>query len=396
MDFDAIVIGAGPAGSSTAFALAQLGWAVAIVEKSEFPRRKVCGEFLSATNLSLLARFGLDKTWRGEAGPEVRRVGLFAAGSRIEAPMPRSPDGGYGRALGRDRLDGLLLNMAGEAGAVVFQPWQAVRATAEGDVQALRIVSGREEMSLRAPVVIGAHGSWEPGKLQSQLERTFKSSDLFGFKAHFTSAQMEADLMPLLLFPGGYGGMVWSDRGHLSVSCCIRRDMLAELRKAPGCSSAGEAVQRHVMASCRGVADTLKGASIEGNWLAAGPIRPSIRPRYADDIFRVGNAAGEAHPLIAEGISMAMQSGWLLASELACCKIHNRAARQRAGQRYSARWRRQFVLRIGAADLFARIAAFPRSADIVGPLVTTFPKILTLGAELSGKSKIVPAWGDGR
>ena len=236
MDYDAIVIGAGPAGSSTAFALAQLGRAVAIVEKSEFPRRKVCGEFLSATNLSLLARFGLDKTWRAEAGPEVRRVGLFAAGSRIEAPMPRSPDGGYGRALGRDRLDGLLLKMAGEAGAVVFQPWQAVRATAEGDVQALRIVSGREEMSLRAPVVIGAHGSWEPGKLQSQLERTFKSSDLFGFKAHFTSAQMEADLMPLLLFPGGYGGMVWSDRGHLSVSCCIRRDMLAELRKAPGCS----------------------------------------------------------------------------------------------------------------------------------------------------------------
>ena len=155
----------------------------------------------------------------------MRRVGLFAAGSRIEAPMPRSPDGGYGRALGRDRLDGLLLKMAGEAGAVVFQPWQAVRATAEGDVQALRIVSGREEMSLRAPVVIGAHGSWEPGKLQSQLERTFKSSDLFGFKGTVPSAQMEADLMPLLLFPAGTAAwfgriaVISPSRAALGVTC---------------------------------------------------------------------------------------------------------------------------------------------------------------------------------
>jgi flavin-dependent dehydrogenase len=305
--------------------------------------------------------------------------------------MPRSPEGGYGRALGRDRLDSLLLKVAGEAGAVVLQPWQAVTATADGDAQAVRIVSGREEMRLRAPVVIAAHGSWEPSKLQSQLERTFKSSDLFGFKAHFKHAQMEADLMPLLLFPGGYGGMVWSDHGQLSVSCCMRRDMLAELRKTPGRSSAGEAVQKHIMGSCRGVADTLRGASIEGNWLAAGPIRPGIRPSYADDIFCVGNLAGEAHPLIAEGISMAMQSAWLLASELAHCNIRNRAARQQAGQRYSVRWRRQFHLRIRAASLFARIAAFPRSTSVIGPLVTAFPKILTLGAELSGKTKTLSA-----
>ena len=390
LNYDAIVIGAGPAGSSAALALARNGRAVAIVEKGEFPRRKVCGEFMSATNLALLESFGLGKTWQAEAGPEVRRVGLFVAGSKIEGPMPPSSQGGYGRALGRDRLDSLLLDAARKTGAEVFQPWQAVTITSEGDTQNARLVSGGEETTLRAPVIIAAHGSWEQGKLPSQLGRTFEPSDLFGFKAHFTGAQMAADLMPLLVFPGGYGGMVWSDRGHLSISCCIERDVLADVRRIYGNCSAGEAVQKHMMASCRGVAEVLGDGSIEGSWLAAGPIRPGIRPRYADDIFRVGNLAGEAHPLIAEGISMAIQSGWLLASELARCNIHDRAARQRAGHRYAALWRRQFLLRIMAAGLFARIAALPRSATFIEPLVGAFPRILTFGAELSGKTKALP------
>ncbi|TIW31777.1 MAG: FAD-dependent oxidoreductase, partial [Mesorhizobium sp.] len=55
---DAIVIGAGPAGTSIALALARRGWGVAIVEKNMFPRRKVCGEYISASNLTLLDRLG--------------------------------------------------------------------------------------------------------------------------------------------------------------------------------------------------------------------------------------------------------------------------------------------------------------------------------------------------
>ena len=390
MTYDAIVIGAGPAGSSAALALARHGKAVAIIEKNEFPRRKVCGEFMSATNLALLDSFGLEETWRSEAGPEIYRVGLFAAGSTIEADMPHSPAGGYGRALGRDRLDSLLLDAARKAGVEVFQPWHAVTIAPEVNGHSVRIASANRESALSAPVVIAAHGSWEQGKLPSHLKRTLRPSDLFGFKAHFRGAELAPDLMPLLVFPGGYGGMVWSDSGRLSVSCCIRRDALFEARSIHGNVSAGEAVERHIVASCRGVREALRHASIEDGWLAAGPIRPGIRARYADDIFRVGNLAGEAHPLIAEGISMAMQSGWLLGSQLAHGGSGDKAGRQRIGRAYSGLWRQQFLVRINAAGAFARILALPRSAAIIGPLVATFPAILTLGAELSGKTKSLP------
>lgn len=392
MNYDAIVIGAGPAGSSAALGLVQQGWTVAIIERTEFPRRKVCGEFISATNLALLDRFGVGDAWRAEAGPEVHSIGLFVAERMIEAPMPRTSAGGYGRALGRDLLDTLLLDAARKAGAEVFQPWHAVEIAANGECQAVRITSGNKDLMLRAPVVIAAHGSWEPEKLPSRLSKTHSPSDLFAFKAHFSGAQLPQDLMPLFVFPGGYGGIVWSDNDRLSISCCIRRDVLAKVRAASGSRPAGDVVFRHVAATCRGVENTIVGAVLEGNWLAAGPIRPGIRSCYEDDIFRVGNLAGEAHPIVAEGISMAIQSGWLLASELARTGAHDKVLRESAGRRYSALWRRQFLVRIHAAGALARVVARPNLAAVAGSLVQNFPGLLTFGAKLSGKTKRVPGF----
>ncbi|RRH93498.1 FAD-dependent oxidoreductase [Mesorhizobium tamadayense] len=407
---DAIVIGAGPAGASAALALARRGWAVAIVEKSAFPRRKVCGEYISASNLALLDRLGIGDAWRAEAGPEIRRVGLFSGDSSIEAPMPGARSGsaagdGFGRALGRDILDTLLLDAARSAGAEVFQPCRAVAVERDGDCQAVRIQakggsSSDEATVLRAPAIVAAHGSWEPGPLPSQLEKKSRPSDLLGFKAHYTGSWLPPDLMPLLTFPGGYGGMVLADHGRMSISCCIRRDVLARLRGSLARERArhvpaAEAVEHHIMATCRGARDALAEARLHGPWLAAGPIRPGIRTGYEADIFRVGNAAGESHPIIAEGISMALQSGWLLAHELGEA-ASGQAGREAAGRRYEAAWRRLFSTRVHAAEAIARLALGPGGAALMEAVVRNFPRALTLGARLSGKTKPVPRLADAR
>src|SRR2546423_14900087 len=59
MNYDAIIIGGGPAGATAGILLARAGWRVVIVEKAAFPRRKVCGEFISATTWSLLDEMGI-------------------------------------------------------------------------------------------------------------------------------------------------------------------------------------------------------------------------------------------------------------------------------------------------------------------------------------------------
>ena len=176
--YDAIVIGGGPAGAASAILLAKAGWNVAVVEKAKFPRRKVCGEFISATNAALLDELGVGETFRALAGPEVRRVGLFARDVELTGAMPRA-DGGWGRALGRERLDGVLLERAASLGADIRQPWAAtaLRRTADGwacDIAA----SDRRTETLGAPDhrcgawVVGARRSTDAGQARASPVRS--------------------------------------------------------------------------------------------------------------------------------------------------------------------------------------------------------------------------------
>src|SRR5690606_13472546 len=100
---DALILGAGPAGATAALLLARAGWNVAIVEKSDFPRRKVCGEFLSGTTLPVFQALGIAEVYLAKAGPAIRRVGLYETDTDIAAAMPHiDAINGAGRALGRE------------------------------------------------------------------------------------------------------------------------------------------------------------------------------------------------------------------------------------------------------------------------------------------------------
>ncbi len=385
MTHDAIVIGAGPGGTSAAIGLARAGLRVALVERSEFPRRKVCGEFMSAASRPVLDALGVAAEWDAAAGPEIKRVALFMGERVVTAPMPVS--GGHGRGLGRDVLDGLLVTQARRCGVEILQPSRATGMVREASGHRVTLVTPQGTVTLAAPVLVVAHGSWERGPLPTQAPKLQGPGDLLGFKAHFHDGALDADLMPLLSFPGGYGGMVQVDGGRLSLSCCVRRDVLMRLRQ-PG-DTAGEALQAHLMRSCRGVREALGPATRDGPWLAAGPIRPALRPCYADGIYRVGNLAGEAHPVIAEGISMAIQSGWLLSRALTGLDPTDARARDAAGASYHAAWRRQFSTRIRAANAFANLAMRPDRFAGLGRVIAAVPATLTLGARLSGKVKPV-------
>jgi flavin-dependent dehydrogenase len=143
------------------------------------------------------------------------------------------------------------------------------------------------------------------------------------------------------------------------------------------------------------VRPALIGSSRDGPWLSAGPIQPGIRKRYAEGIFQVGNIAGEAHPIVAEGISMAMQSAWLLCRHLIAGRQGALAGRalDKIGQDYGVEWKSSFAARIRAASVFAHIAMRPNLVTMLLPIVEAFPQILTLGAQLSGKSKQLVAAG---
>lgn len=390
MTFDAIIIGGGPAGATSALALARLGWSVAIVEKAAYPRHKVCGEFMSATTLAVIDRLGIGDAWRAQAGPQIRRLALFAGEDVVEARVPATKSASFGRALGRDVLDEMVLASAEAAGARVFQPSRAVALSVGDAISTVEILHRGASAKLRAPVLIAAHGSWERGSLPTQLGKVRNPSDLLGFKTHFRGVTMAPDLMPLLAFPGGYGGLAWADNGRLSASYCLRRDALARARKTHG-GSAAEAVHSYLLASCRGVREVCGDAEPGEPWVAAGPMRPGFRHCHDGGVFYVGNAAGESHSIIAEGISMAIQSAWLLTSELNRVNVGTRDGRALAGRRYTTAWRRQFSGRIRAATAFAWLAARPDNSPVARAVMRAAPSLLTFGARLAGKTASVPS-----
>ena len=401
--FDAIIIGAGPAGATAAILLARAGWSVALVEKQRFPRRKVCGECIAASNLPLLDALGIWSAGQEldeSAGPALRQMALMQGTRTIIADLPASnhPGHAWGRALGRETLDTLLLEQAKIAGATLLQPFsaQATSGTAGNHHCQIRAVDSGCEVMLHAPVLIAAHGSWEPLPSGRQARRQGRRpTDLFAFKANFVGATLADSLLPVLSFVGGYGGMVQGGGGILTLACCIRQDKLEACRSASPGLRAGDAVEALLKHECRGVAQALQGAHTAGPWLASGPISPGIRLRLNENFFRIGNAAGEAHPIIGEGISMAIQSGWLLCAELLRSDPPRFGTSGAAWQRevlarYNAGWRGHFSGRLRLAALFAQFAMRPALSGPLLAVLSRWPSLLGHGARWSGKVRCAP------
>jgi 2-polyprenyl-6-methoxyphenol hydroxylase-like FAD-dependent oxidoreductase len=395
--YDALIIGAGPAGTTTAILLAQAGWKVALVEKKRFPRRKVCGECIAATNLPLLDALGVGNAFHALAGPQLQQIVLMHGDQTICADLPPATHAPHywGKALGREHLDTLLLDRARQVGASILQPWAAYGVLGgPGAFRCeVRSIDSKVAVTLTAPVLIAAYGSWELAPSTKETQRHLQRADnLFAFKANFQHADLIEGMLPVLAFPGGYGGMVVGDHGITTMACCIRRDTLLACRKRYPGKPAGDVVESYLQENCFGVQEALAGAQRSGQWLSAGPIHPGIRmPRTGGDVFLVGNAAGEAHPIIGEGISMAMQSSWLLCQQLV---LNGKALRAGGGQQrihheYAHAWRHNFVRRIYLAALFAHLAMKPALASGLLPLLKFWPAAFTHAARWSGKIKQV-------
>jgi len=327
----------------------------------------------------------------------------------IVAPLPAAAGAHrFGRALGREHLDPLLLAAAEAAGATCWQPWSlqtisgsagafVLRLRDEATVDAGDGVACAAEAEVRAAVVVAAHGSWQPLPSERAARRqTRAAGDLFAFKANFRGATLAADLLPVLSFAGGYGGMVVADDGLLTLAGCVREERLRTVRALSPGARAGDAFEAMLRSDCAGVAAALAGATREGAWLASGPLAPGVRVGAGDGVFRVGNAAGEAHPIVGEGISMALQSAFVLAAQIA----HDRAAltspasaavaQRGAHAAYARAWRRNFSRRLALAAAFAHVAMRPRLAAAAWPLVRRWPAVLTAGARWSDKTRCAP------
>jgi flavin-dependent dehydrogenase len=357
----------------------------------------VCGECVAASNMPLLQALGVGNAFHTLAGPELRQVTLLRGMRSVTADLPAADHERFpwGQALGREKLDSLLLEQARLAGAVLFQPWavQRIQGSAGGWHCEIRAVESSTLLRLSAGVIVDAHGSWEDlPSMRSQRKLKRSAADLFAFKANFYGSSLPEGAIHVLALDGGYGGMVVADSGVMTIACCIRRDRLSALRCAAPGVRASDAVESWLLQACDGVRHALHGAARDGPWLTSGPIDPGARITAGDTIFKVGNSAGEAHPILGEGMSMALQSAALLASHLTGQQligpVPDSVRQARIAHQYAAAWRKEFVPRLRLAAVFAHTAMHPASAALLMNLVNVWPAVLTRGARWGGKVRL--------
>jgi len=328
-DADVIVVGAGPGGAAAAYHLAHAGLDVLVLERSTFPREKVCGDGLTPRAVKSLIGMGIDTTAPGWARNEGLRI--IGGGVRLELPWPQLatyPD--YGLVRTRLDFDEILARTAQKAGARLQELTEVTGAVLDDagrivGVKARRVpedVDGRpsrerhvgEETTYRARLVIAADGGSSRLALSMGLAKREDRPMGVAVRRYYTSPRTNDTYLEswLELWQGdtllpGYGwifpvgdGTSNVGLGLLNTSASFRATNYKQLLEAwlGGMPPEWGFTEDHALGSVKG---------------GALPMGFNRTPHYTRGLMLVGDAGGVINPFNGEGIAYAMETGELAA-----------------------------------------------------------------------------------
>lgn len=301
---DAVVIGAGPAGSVAALCLVRAGASVTVVEKEPIPREKVCGDALIPDSLAVLERLGLAERIVS-AGQESRAI-------RVYAPNGLSADvEGRCVCLRRERLDQLLVEAACEAGAVLEVGTEAVGLRVVRDAAEIEVSSGGRPRTLRARLVILASGASSKVLARFGLRHRSKPSALALRGYYRLREEVPQDLLHIWYERPVLPGYAWIfpvGEHVFNVGAGIFRE---PGRRSPNLRT----VFQRFQLECAVAAEMLTGA-VPLRAPTGAPLRTNLEgcTLTADRLLVVGEAAGSTFALSGEGIGKAMETAMIAAS----------------------------------------------------------------------------------
>ena len=329
---DVIVVGAGPAGATTAFYLAQSGLDVLLLDKSRFPREKVCGDGLTPRAVKTLVGMGISVS---EQDGWVRNKGLrvIGAGKRLELPWPELASyPGYGLVRTRLDLDETLARRAQQAGARLLEGVTVtgpVRDERTGRMTgvAAKTADGGDERTYLARVVVAADGNSSRLSVAMGLRKRDDRPLGVAVRTYYRTHRHDDDYLEswLDLWDGdrllpGYGWIFGMGDGTSNVGLGLlntsaafgHTDYHALLRK-----------WLEGMPAEWGFTEENRTQPIRG---AALPMGFNRTPHYYQGLLLAGDAGGMVNPFNGEGIAYAMESGEILARTIVQALARSRRA----------------------------------------------------------------------
>jgi menaquinone-9 beta-reductase len=363
MEYDVIVIGAGPAGSTVSTLLARAGLRVLLLEKSRFPREKLCGEFITPDCLNVFDRLGVSERMVDAGARVIHQWTLFDPDGRgVDVPMEWIADG-HRHAIGisRARMDLILLECARQAGVDTREGFHVsprlLRETGRGNDRIF--IEGRADGEtverFSAPLALDASG--RNGVFSNQNARQTSllgGSRLFGCKVHMRAVEGMSGLGELFFYKDGYGGLcdVENDRTNL---CFITTE--ATLREARGDR---EKLLDLTMRTNPAASRRLRDAVIDGEWVGTGPLTYGRR-RPIPGLISIGDAGAFIDPFTGSGILLALRSAELAAEVIRRAFSEDVKDAGAITKRYCRLHRERFAWRFRACSLL-RAAAFNSTA----------------------------------
>jgi len=158
--YDVIIVGAGPAGSTTAIALRRKGRSVLLVDRSDFPRNKSCGDGIPPGTVEILNDLGMADHIRGAGFYPINSIRLVSPGGRVWEAEFRSRRGDSAFYIApRVQFDNMLLDYALDQGAEFLRANVQDLLIDRERVVGVQAAAGAESLDLQATVVVGADGA---------------------------------------------------------------------------------------------------------------------------------------------------------------------------------------------------------------------------------------------
>lgn len=294
--WDVLIVGAGPSGALAAMELARRDVAVLLVDKAEFPRRKVCGCYLNGSALATLSRVGLSDLLEQLSAPRVGGVRLGANGRVAELKLPP------GAALSREALDTALVKRAIEAGALFLPGVEAKSETVHDDRCEAALRQASREGVATAKITIVADGVGGQF-VRDDPELNYRTAPRSLVGASATTDQIPDEYRPgtiqMAVGSAGYVGCLQLEDGRLDIAAAFDPRKLRETR------GPGELAQR--IADQSGLPRLLGLESLK--WIGTPPLTRKPTAKAAHRLFLIGDAAGYIEPFTGEGISWALATG---------------------------------------------------------------------------------------
>lgn len=357
-NYDVIIAGAGPAGTSAAIHLAMSKLRVLLIEQKEFPRHKLCGEFISPECHQHFVGLGVaEQISLSHPSALLQTVFYSRKGQRLNVPS-RWFGGGAAQGLSRAVMDHVLLQRARACGVEVLENATINDLlTVDNCVVGVRVRTENATSEYRADVTIDATGRARvlSRKVEKQPRSKTRKSKLIAFKSHLKHTAVADGTCEIYFYPGGYGGLSTVEDG-ISNLCFI-----VSAHDVVRCHSDADRVMREVVMLNPRAAFTLANTEVSTSWLSAsweGFGRRSPNP--APGLLAIGDAAAFIDPFTGSGMLMAMESGQLVAETIVRCANKSVLTSESFGNAYQRVYWQKFGSRLRLCGLLRRVAFAPR------------------------------------